>query len=366
MTIILFILVLAVLIFVHELGHFATAKLFGIRVDEFAIGFPPAIFCKKIGETHYSLNMVPLGGYVKIFGEDPDDESMNGPESHRSFVNAAKWKQIVILLSGISMNIIFAWLLISISFNFGLQTFLEDQYKAKAQNVSVIVLSVQKDSPSDKAGLKEGDSISAIESGSTKIISPTVSEVQSVIAESKDNNIKIDYKRGDATSTVNILTASGVVEGRKAIGISMGLMGTIKFGFFQSFYEGAKLTFLEAVTINKAIYSFIFGAFKGETALLSQVAGPVGIAGMVGQASDIGFSYLMGFIAMISINLAMLNLVPFPALDGGRVLFVMIELIIRREIKPAIANWLNLIGFGLLISLMLFVTYKDILRLFAR
>src|ERR1035437_3596394 len=122
MTVILFLFVLAVLIFVHELGHFVMAKIFGIRVDEFAIGFPPKIFGWKRGETQYNLNLIPLGGYVKIFGEDPNDESISGPDSSRSFVNAPKWKQIIVLLAGISMNIIFAWVLISISFNLGLLT----------------------------------------------------------------------------------------------------------------------------------------------------------------------------------------------------------------------------------------------------
>ncbi len=360
MTIILFLIVLAALIFCHELGHFAFAKLFGIRVDEFAIGFPPKVFGWKRGETEYSLNMIPLGGYVKIFGEDPDDESMNGPDSSRSFVNASEWKQIVVLLSGIIMNIVFAWLLISISFNLGLLTSIEDQYKDKAQNVSVMILSILKDSPSDKAGLKEGDRVLSIESGSIKIVSPTVVEIQKTIAESK-NNIKIDYKRENATGTLNMIATEGTV---KEIGISMALVGSVKFGFFQSFYEGAKLTAIETKNITKGLYGFIGDAFRGKSGLLSQVTGPVGIAGMVGQASDLGISYLLGFIAMISINLAMLNLVPFPALDGGRVLFVLIEIVIRRRIKPVIANWLNLIGFGLLISLMLFITYKDVLRLF--
>ena len=363
MTIILFLIILATLVFVHELGHFCAAKFFGIRVDEFAIGFPPKIFGWKKGETQYSLNLIPLGGYVKIFGEDPDDESLNGPDSKRSFVNASKWKQTVVLLSGVVMNLVFAWMLISASFNFGLLTSIEDQYKDKTQNVSVMILSVLKDSPSYIAGLKEGDTILEIESGKTKIISPTVVEVQNIIAESKDN-LKIDYKRGNATDTVSIVAKDEVVEGRKAIGISMGLVGTVQFGFFQSFIEGAKLTYIETINITKSIYGFIGGALKGQSGLLSQVTGPVGIAGMVDQASGMGISYLFGFIAMISINLAVLNLVPFPALDGGRVLFVIIEVVIRKRIKPVIANWLNLIGFGLLIALMLFITYKDILRLF--
>lgn len=363
MTVILFLLVLGVLIFVHELGHFFTAKFFGIRVDEFAIGFPPQVFSKKIGETHYSLNIVPLGGYVKIFGEDPDDESLNGPDSNRSFVNASKWKQVIILLAGISMNLIFAWFLISLSFNFGMLTSIEDNFRDKAKDVSVIILSIQKDSPADKAGLKEGDSILYIESGKTKIDLPGVSEIQNLIIESKDN-IRIDYKRGSAIGTIDLLASDGVVEGKKAIGISMGLVGIVKFGFFESFYQGAKLTFIEAININKDIYSFIFGALKGDSSLLSKVTGPVGIASMVGKASGMGISYLLGFVAMISINLAMLNLVPFPALDGGRVLFALIEIIIRRKIKPIIANWLNLAGFVFLITLMIIITYKDILRLF--
>ena len=117
MTVLLFLFVLAALIFVHELGHFIAAKKFGIRVDEFAIGFPPKIFGWKKGETEYKINLIPLGGYVKIFGEDPSDESINGPDSARSFVNVAKWKQIIVLLSGIFMNLVFAWILISISFD---------------------------------------------------------------------------------------------------------------------------------------------------------------------------------------------------------------------------------------------------------
>ncbi len=351
------------MIFVHELGHFLAAKFFNIRVDEFAIGFPPKIIGFKSGETEYKINLTPLGGYVKIFGEDPDEESLNGPESKRSFVNAKKWKQVVVLLSGIFMNVVFAWVLVSISFNLGMVTALGDEYKGDATDTSVVILSVMKDSPSDIAGLKSGDNILALTSGKIIYDKPDVNQIQEVIAKSK-SDIKIDYKRGDATGTISMSAKDGVVDGRKAIGISMAQVGTVKFGFFQSFVEGAKFTVVESFHIAKGIYGFIVGAFSGQTGLLSQVSGPVGIAGMVGEARHIGFSYLLGFIAMISLNLAVLNAVPFPALDGGRVLFVAIEVIIRKKIKPVIANWANTIGFGTLIALMVFVTYKDILKLF--
>jgi regulator of sigma E protease len=363
MTVLLFLLVLAALIFVHELGHFIAAKKFGIRVDEFAIGFPPKIFGWKKGETEYKINLVPLGGYVKIFGEDPNDESINGPDSARSFVNVAKWKQIIVLLSGIFMNLVFAWILISISFNLGMLSPIEDKYRDKAEDVSVMVLSVLKDSPGEKGGIKQGDHIIAIESGETKILNPGIAEVQNIIANA-ESELNIEYLRGVATGSVSVVPSSSIIEGKKAVGISMALVGIVKYGFFESFVEGAKLTAIQTVNITKGIYSFIFSAFNGKSDLLSQVAGPVGIASMVGDAKDIGLSYLLGLIAIISINLAMLNLVPFPALDGGRVLFVLIEMISRKKIKPVIANILNLVGFSLLILLMLVITYKDVLRLF--
>jgi len=361
-TILIFLIVLAILIFVHELGHFLSAKFFGIRVDEFAIGFPPQIISWKKGETKYVLNLIPFGGYVKIFGEDPDEESIKGVDSARSFVNAKRWKQAIVLLSGIFMNIVFAWILISVSFNIGLLTSIEDQYKNQAQNVVVMVTSVQASSPAEKAGLKSGDKILSVTSGTTTIAIPSTTDIQKIVAES-GNTIKIDYERGNSTSSLNVLSSDGVVDGKKAIGISMNLVGTVKFGFFRSFYEGLKLTFFESKAIAVGLYHFIVGAFSGQSEILSQVSGPVGIVGMVGEARGFGISYLLGFIAMISINLAVLNLVPFPALDGGRVFFVIIESIIRRRIKPVIANWTNTIGFVLLILLMLFITYKDILKL---
>jgi len=363
MTVVLFILILAILVFVHELGHFTMAKLFGIRVDEFAIGFPPRIFSCQKGETKYCLNLIPFGGYVKIFGENPDDESMNGKDSARSFVNASKWKQIIILLAGILMNIIFAWILISASFNIGLLTSIDNQYKDKAEDVSVMILSVLEGSPSELAGLKEGDRILSIESNSIVKIIPNVEEVQEAISSS-DGNIKIQYQRGDTINLTEVAAKNGVVNGKKAIGISMGLVGTVKYGFFQSLYEGAKLTWFETKSITLGIYKFIIEVIRGDNGVLSNVTGPIGIAGMVGQAKNIGISYLLGFIAMISINLAGLNSIPFPALDGGRALFVLIETVIRKRIKPVILNWANLIGFVILIALMIFVTYKDILKLF--
>ncbi len=363
MTIIIFLVILAVLVFVHELGHFIAAKLFGIRVDEFAIGFPPKIWSFKKGETKYALNAIPFGGYVKIFGEDPNEENTNGADSARSFVHASSWKQILVLLSGIFFNIIFAWILISISFNIGTLTSVNSEYAGKLTNAGVIILSVEKDSPAMKVGLKEGDFISNIISGKENIKNPTIEQIQNVISKAT-SSVQLSYKRGLNESVVDVIPANGLVNGRKAIGVAMDFAGTLKFGFFQSFYEGAKLTVLEVKAVAVGMYKFFANAFVGDKSMLSQVSGPIGIAGMVGEARQFGVAYLFGFIALISINLAVLNAIPFPALDGGRVLFILLEKIFRRKIKPAIMNWTNGIGFMLLMALMVFITYKDILKLF--
>ncbi len=358
MTVISFLIILAVLIFVHELGHFVCAKLFGIRVDEFAIGFPPHIFSWKKGETKYSLNLIPFGGYVKIFGENPDEESISGPDKKRSFVNARKWKQIIVLLSGIFMNLIFAWILLSISFQIGFLTSVDNQMNSI--NTKVMITSVLKNSPADLAGLREGDVIFAINNQSSDNQIKSAQQVQQVIGESS-STITIEYQRGSATSSVNVIAKN--TTGKNAIGISMANVGIERFGFFRSIYEGGKMTIFEMRDIAVGLYKLIIGLLSGQSSLFNNVAGPVGIATMVGQASELGISNLLGFIALISINLAVLNCIPFPALDGGRAFFVLIEAIIRRRIKPIVLNWANGIGFALLILLMIFVTYKDIIRL---
>jgi len=361
MTIIIFLLVLTVLIFVHELGHFCAAKFFGVRVDEFAIGFPPTIWSRIKGGTKYMINLVPFGGYVKIFGETPDDLSVKGPDSERSLVNKPKWQQLVILLAGVFMNFVFAWILLSFAFNIGLSV-AGSEYQKDIKDTTLSLTSVMNDSPADEAGLQVGDKILSIESGETKITSPNVSDFGNIVSES-DGKIIVEYKRKNGTSSTEVIAKNGLVEGKKAIGISMGMVGTVNYGFFRSIYEGGKLTLIQTKEISLGIGKFIFDVFSFKNGTFKDVSGPVGLAGMIGGARQISLSYFLEFIAIISINLAVLNFIPFPALDGGRALFVIIELIIRKRIKPVIMNWANAIGFMLLMILMLLVTYKDIIGL---
>ena len=171
MPILIFIIILLVLVLVHEAGHFFVAKKFGIRVDEFGFGFPPKLFGKKYGETEYTLNALPLGGFVKIFGENPDEENTNGPDAKRSFVNKPKWQQALVLFAGIFANFLLAWLLLSFGFMSGLPTSVGSEPKGYAlEDVHLVVVSVSKDFPAEVAGLKSGDKINSLMSGNDSLV----------------------------------------------------------------------------------------------------------------------------------------------------------------------------------------------------
>jgi regulator of sigma E protease len=352
MTVILFLLVLAALIFVHELGHFAAAKKLGVRVDEFAIGFPPRIFSKIWRGTRYSLNLIPFGGYVAIFGENPDDESTN-PAATDSFQQKAKWKQIVILLAGVFMNVLFAWGLYTAALSIGvLQT-----VDSNASDASVTVISVVPETPADDAGFNPGDVILSINDERVD----TVEEVQEAIRTSTTSEIIVSYLNNDGAHVATVTPVSNQ-DGGRMIGVGLGVVAEHKLPFGQAIVEGAKETWYQTIAIAIGLGSLVRDAFLGQ-ADLSMVSGPVGIAGMVGQASEIGLAQLLMFTAFISLNLAVLNALPFPALDGGRVLFVLIEAVIRRPLPRKWLNYANLIGFALLILLLILLTVRDVGRL---
>lgn len=354
MTIIIFIIVLAVLIFVHELGHFLVARACGIRVDAFALGFGPEIFSKKIGETTYALNIIPFGGYVKIFGENPEENIINDEDKSRSFIYKSKLEQIAVLFAGIFFNFVFAWLLVIISFSVGVSASLDSypEYKDQMKDPHIVITYVNPNSPALKSGLKAGD----------VIVSNSLDELQKNINDSKENGITIKYIRNNKELETKIIAEKGIVEGKYAIGIAMDNVATLKLSLPKAFIEGSKFSWHVISATATGLYDLIIGIFNGNSKL-SSVTGPVGIAGLIGDAAKLGFTYLIMFTAIISINLGVLNFVPFPALDGGRILFVIIEAIIRKPIKPIVVNSINAVGFGLLILLMVIITYRDIVRL---
>lgn len=362
MSIIIFLAILAVLILVHEFGHFIAAKRLGIRVDEFGLGFPPRIFGIRRGETIYSINWIPFGGFVKIFGEDPNDESTNGPDGARSFVHKPKWAQATVLVAGIAFNVLFAWLLLSIGFMSGLPTAVDETIAADVRDTKLVITTVEKEAPAAAAGLKPGDRILSLERNGESVENPTIEEARVFISRSTDP-ITVSYERVRESLTTEVTPVAGIVADRPAIGISMETMGTLQLPPHRAIVAGAKGTVNTFVNTLIGFGTLIIGAFRG-TADLSQVTGPIGIARYVGDAAQFGFVYLLSFVAFISVNLAVINLIPFPALDGGRLLFVAIETIWRRPMNQKVVNAVNAIGFVVLITLMLVVTYRDIVRLF--
>lgn len=363
MSIILFLVILLILIVSHEFGHFIVAKWAKIRVDEFAVGFPPRLWSAKKGETTYSVNTLPFGGYVKIFGENPDEESINGPDKGRSFVNQSKWIQAGVISAGVIFNLILAWLLFSIGFMVGFPTAISGSgYENYAKDTALTILTVVPGTPADKAGLKSGDKIISFSAGKETILGTSPDLAQEFIKSHGNSSVKISYNHAGILSEANVIPIDGVVPGKPAIGISMDMVGIVKLPIFAAVWEGAKNTYFLAGETISGLYGLVKNALMGKGSL-SAITGPVGIVKMVGDASTLGFVYLLGFTALISINLAVVNLIPIPALDGGRLLFVIIEAIKRSPIKPAVANTVNTVGFALLIMLMVVVTYHDILRI---
>ncbi len=363
MTAIIFIIVLAVLIFVHELGHFLLARWNGIRVDAFKIGFGPKIFSWKRGGTEYGVNLIPFGGFVKIHGENPDDDSINGPDKERSFVHKNRWRQTSVLVAGVAFNFLFAWLLYIIVFNVGVTATPDGflKYADHFTNDRVMITDVNPGSPSDVAGLKAGDVITAVHDVSGQAVNK-VSDIQNSINVSQGKPIAFDLKRGDKVRSLTISPKSGIIEGKYAVGIAMQDVADLRLPFFTSIYEGGHYTIVMIRDTIVGLATFIGNIFSG-TAKFSDVSGPIGIAGIVGNAAELGFTYLLMITALISVNLGVINLIPFPALDGGRTLFVIIEGITRRRIHIKFFNVVNIIGFSLLMLLMVVVTYKDIVKL---
>jgi regulator of sigma E protease len=351
-----------VLVLFHEFGHFITAKKFGIRVDEFGFGFPPKLFGKKYGETEYTFNALPFGGFVKIFGENPDADSINGPDASRSFVNSAKWKQAIVLFAGVFANFVLAWILFSFGFMSGLPTSVGTEKRgASLADVHLMVVSVAPKSSAESAGLKSGDKIISIRSDKdfTTYVNPET--VKSFVTANKE--LEIGYLRDKESGEKYVTMRPQIVGGVPMIGISMDMVGIQKLSFLGSFVEGLDLTLDTFKGTVLGLFGLIWGGLQG-TGSFSSVTGPVGLVSIVGDAYQLGFVYLLSFTALISVNLAVINLVPFPALDGGRLLFLLIEKIKGSRMNHNFANTANMVGFAILIILMLVITYHDVVKLF--
>lgn len=366
MTIILFILILVALIVVHELGHFFVAKWFGMKVDEFGIGYPPRAwtFARRNG-TDYTLNWLPFGGFVKIQGEDGENNVQVKDKSGDSFVDKPYWQQALVLVAGITMNIVFAWVLLSLTLVVGMPRVLTDTEALAAKDAALVISHVVEGSPASVAGLLAGDKVQKAIVADAEFTGYTTEAFVSFVGEREGVPITLLIARGSEDVMLSVVPKAGIVTEdptRAALGVGIATVGTVPVSPLDAPFEGAKLTWSVTEQVAMGLVHFFAGLFT-LTADLSQVSGPLGIAGAVGDASASGMVALLMLTAIISINLALINIIPIPALDGGRLLFVLIEWATRKPIPAGVSGAVNSLGFVFLILLMLVVTASDIWKL---
>lgn len=322
---------LIILILGHEWGHFIAAKLLNIKVDEFGVGFPPKLVSKKWGETEYSFNLLPFGGFVKIHGED---ESSKVEDSKRSFGVQPFWKKAVVMSAGVLMNFVIGWFAFSTVLMMGIPT-------------GVQIQSIAPLSPAAEAGFMVGEIITGFESGE---------EFSNFVNENKGKEILINDKR--------VTPRIEVPEGEGSLGISYVFNEKASPGIIESVVVGFKSALSTLWAIFAALGGFLWGIFTGNFSVLQEVSGPVGVFVVVKEATQLGLIYLIQLLGLISLNLAVLNTIPFPALDGGRLLFTSLQKLFGKRIfHKRLELVVNVAGFIFLISLMILVTIKDIISL---
>ena len=359
LTAVIFIIVLGVLVFVHEFGHFIFAKRAGMKVEEFGFGFPPRIWGIKKGETLYSINAVPFGGFVKILGEDGEQR-----DNPRSFSSKPIGPRLLVIVAGVTMNFFLAVILLMITNFFGLRIgLIDDKTASIARDKSVQIIEVSKDSPADKAGVKLLDEVAGFKLNGTFQAVYNAEDVQNFISENIGQPITIVINRNIEVLEKEIVPRLNPPAGQGALGVSLALTGVVSYPWYEAVWRGV----YDAVvlTMNTIIgYFVLFKTLLFQGKLIADVSGPVGIATLTGQAARIGINYLMQFTAMISINLAVLNIIPFPALDGGRALLIIVEKLKGSPVNKKAEQLINTFGFVFLIALMVYVTTKDIIRFF--
>ncbi|MCX6781557.1 MAG: M50 family metallopeptidase [Candidatus Magasanikbacteria bacterium] len=414
-TLLIFIAVLAVLVITHELGHFIAARKSGIAAPEFGFGFPPRIFgiqvkknlkLEKISEqesisvqidrgqnefgedvvqetiidekkeidiikskrkwrfvwgnrelneedekfgTVYSLNWLPLGGFVKIKGENGESVEAD------SFMVQKTWKKAIVIVAGVAMNVVLAAVLFSIGYMIGLPTLVDNMGDvSQVKDRKLTIMQVLPGKPAELAGLKSEDIIVKI----GDLENPRLSEMQKYVDDHKSEEINISIKRGEEIIEQKIKPIIYEETGKGGIGVGIAELGTVKYPWYQAIWRGFIDTFVYIKEIFIAFYFLIVGLFAGRGAG-EAVSGPIGIAVMTGQVAKMGFIYLLQFTAILSLNLAVINILPIPALDGGRLLF----LFLNKFKKINFAKYeqtAHAVGFMLLMLLVLVVTVRDV------
>ncbi len=360
LSIISFILVLSVLVLIHELGHYLTAKKLGVKVEEFGFGFPPRIWGKKIGETIYSINLLPIGGFVKLYGEDEagggkvgtlDEKAFKGKDKERAFFVRPIWQRFVIVFAGVFMNFLLAVVILS---------YLVIVQGIPTPGKDVVIAGVANNSPAQKAGLKEGDVILAVDGQKIQNAEQVISYTKKHLGQPISLQLQTPNHQ---VQTISVTPRVHYPSNEGAMGVAIGTNVSVKkYPWYQAPWIGLK----EAVGQTGMILQGL-GQLVVQLAVNRQVpqglAGPVGIAQLTGQFVQIGFNAVLGLLALLSLNLAILNVLPIPALDGGRLFFIILEGIIGKKVSPKVEGYAHAVGMAVLFALIIFITFHDITRL---
>jgi regulator of sigma E protease len=358
MSILIFLLVLSILVLVHELGHFIAAKKSGVLVEEFGIGFPPRLFGIKIKETIYSVNLIPLGGFVKLYGEEYDEISQKSKVKSKKLKNQAfayknPWQKILIIVAGVLGNFVLGWFLISYLFTQGVPTPAN----------KVIVEKVQDKSPAKIANLQPKDAIYALKVNQKIYPIKTSTDLITLTKKYGGEKIILYVERGKEKFQTTIIPRKNPPKNEGPLGIVITSFVEKKYPWYQAPYYGL----IHAATITQKIISELI---KTLIQILSfqkpsvDVAGPIGIARFTSEVAKFGKNAVLELMALLSLNLAVVNLLPFPALDGGRLIFALYELITKKRINKKLESYLNLFGFIFLITVAILVSINDILKIY--
>jgi len=343
-TILAFVFVLGVLIFVHELGHFATAKMVGIKVERFSLGFPPRMIGKKIGDTDYCISWLPLGGYVKMAGMI--DESLDGTIKGEPWEFASKpvWQRLIVISAGSIMNLITAVVILSLIIYF----------TGLSETAGTQVGQLISGKPAEQIGLKTGDVITAIDQQQIN----TWQELTNIIHKKPNVEIDLEWERDGQAFSAKVIPELQKETNIGMIGIGPKIENR-EAGFLESIQHG----FIRTYTFTKVILYSLKVIFTGEQSFKDAVGGPIAIAKMAGESAKLGFESLLFFTAILSINLGIINLFPFPVLDGGHLVLLSVEGIRRKPLPVKTTLVIQKVGMAFLLALMIFIIFNDITKL---
>jgi len=362
LTITVFILILSILVFVHELGHFTVARLFGVHVEEFGFGLPPRLFGKKIHGTIYSVNALPIGGFVKLAGEDAEDidREKHGVKSKESrshyFWAKSKKERIAILLAGVTMNFVLAIGITGFLLSRGI---IEPTDRVRVEKVVL-------ESPAEKAGLLKGDVIKIITvttNGKKEEIRPTKpKKVVGTVNMHKGQTVVFTIERSGKMLTLSMIPRVNPPAGQGALGLLLNNYERHVYPLREIPWKSVEVTFQRAYQMLWSMGDLLVRLVTGKTVKSEEVSGPVGIAKVVGDSMKYGWEAVLEIVSILSLNLAILNVLPFPALDGGRILFVILEKL-GKKARPQLERMIHQIGMMFLLGLLLLITVNDILRI---